>query len=392
MLKFKQMKKLTILCFLVLVGASKIYSQSEYNPVTTASPFLLIATDARSAGLADMGVATSPDANSLHFNAAKYVFSDQDITLAVNYTPWLRNITDDVFLANIVYAKRIDERSTWSASMSYFSYGSIDFYDVSGTSLGAENPYELALDGSYGLKLSDKFAMAVGLRYIRSDFGLKSDNTDLTSSNNFTVDVSGYYQSDQKSYGNFDGLWRAGFNVSNIGPRVKISDSGAKNFMPTNLKLGTGFDFILNSTSTIAATVEFNKLLVPTAPVMDVETGEIIEGKDNDTGFMSGIFQSFNDAPGGFSEELKEVTWALGAEYRYKDLLAFRTGFFHESDEKGARKFFTLGGGYSFKNTQLDLSYLINTSDVANPIANTVRFSLSFNLGGAFQKVKNAKQ
>lgn len=379
------MKKLSLVIISILLGIFNSQAQDEPNPITTAAPFLLIAPDARAGGLADMGAATSPDANSQHYNMAKNAFAESQWQIGLNYTPWLRNLTNDVSLTSAFVTNRINERSAWGAGITYFSLGSIDLTDDIGVSLGSENPNEFAFDGSYSLKLSENFSMGVGLRYIHSDLTLRIENSDIQTINTFSVDLSGYYQSDEANYGNFNGRWRGGFNISNMGPKVELVVGGTESFIPTNLKLGGGFDFILDNVNTITANVEFNKLLVPTPPIIDNETGEILEGKDNDVGFLQGMFQSFYDAPGGLSEELQEVTWALGAEYMYDRTFAVRAGYFHESQYKGDRQFFTLGAGFKFRSSTLDVSYLINASDVTNPLESTLRFSLSINLGDIYE-------
>jgi len=374
--------------FLILIAISSVsttYAQDEINPITTAAPFLLIAPDARSGGMGDIGVATSPDANSQHFNPAKYVFAESQYSIGVNYTPWLRNLTNDVFVSTLTFSNRINEQSAWATSLKFFSLGTIELTDLGGNAIGTENPNEFSLDGSYSLLLSESFSMGVAVRYIRSDFALRVENSDLQTVNTFAVDVAGYFQSEEQNYGDFNGRWRAGFNISNIGPKVSLSEGGRENFIPTNLRLGAGFDFILDDLNTVTANLEFNKLLVPTPPVRDPVTGEIIGGQDDEVGFVAGIFQSFGDAQGGFSEELKEFTWALGAEYKYDEVFAFRAGYFNESDLKGARKYFTLGAGFSFNSTKLDMSYLINSSDINNPLENTLRFSLTFDFGDFFE-------
>lgn len=376
------MKKF-FLILIAILSLSNTYAQDEINPITTAAPFLMIAPDARSGAMGDIGVATSPDANSQHFNPAKYAFAESQFSIGVNYTPWLRNLTNDVFVSSLTFSNKIDERSAWATSLKFFSLGTIDLTDANGNTIGSENPNELSLDGSYSLKLNETFSMGIGVRYIRSDFALRVENSDLKTVNTYAVDIAGYYQTEEKNYGDFNGRWRGGFNISNIGPKVSLSDSGKESFIPTNLRLGGGFDFILDDLNTITANLEFNKLLVPTPPIR--EDGVIIDGKDDEVGFVAGIFQSFGDAPGGFSEELKEFTWALGAEYMYDQTFAFRAGYFNESDLKGARKFFTLGAGFSFKSTRLDMSYLINSTDINNPLENTLRFSLIFNFGDIFE-------
>ena len=378
------MKKYILITLTFILGISNNYSQEIENSITTAAPFLLIAPDARAGGMGDVGVATSPDANSQYWNASKFAFMPSEYSVGVIYTPWLRELTTDVFLGGFSFAKRIDERSAWAGSLKYFNLGQIDLTDINGTPEGTEKLNEFSLDGSYALKLSESYSMAVTLRYIRSDLGIEASNSTINPVNTFAVDISGYFQSQEKNYGNFNGVWRAGYNISNIGPKVSYSDGGQENFIPTNLKLGGGFDFILDNFNKVSVNFEINKLLVPTPSISVNDDGEGPYLQE-DVNFFSGIFKSFGDAPGGFSEELKEFTWALGAEYMYDDAFAMRAGYFNESDFKGSRKYFTVGSGFKFKNTKLDISYLFNASDINNPLENTLRFSLSFDFGEIFE-------
>jgi len=334
--------------------------------------------------MGDIGVATSADANSQHHNPAKFAFLNSQFALGINYTPWMRELVNDVFLGGVSFGNRINERSAWAASMKYFTLGEIQLTDGAGNPIGIEKPNEFSLDGTYALKLNETFSMGVTMRYIRSDFALKVDNSTLNTVNTFSVDISGYYQSEEENYGDFNGRWRGGFNISNIGPKVTYSDGGKENFIPTNFKIGGGFDFILDDYNRINTTVEFTKLLVPTPPIRD-DQGNIIEGEDDDVGFFVGMFQSWGDAPGGFSEEMKEFTWAVGAEYVYNNAFALRTGYFHESDFKGARQYFTVGAGFNFKSAKIDMSYLFNASDINNPLENTLRFSLAFDFGDLYE-------
>ena len=379
------MKKLSVVVLVLLLGLSKGYAQNdEVNPITTAAPFLLIAPDARAGGLADMGVATSPDVSSLHYNPAKYAFSESQWQIGLNYTPWLRNLTNDVSLTSLFVSNKINERSAWATSLTYFSLGSIELTDGSGISLGTENPNEFAIDGTYSLKLSEVISMAVGLRYIHSNLAVRVDNSEIQTINTFAVDVAMYYQSLEKNYGDFNGRWRAGVNISNMGPKVELVVGGQESFIPTNFKIGGGFDFILDNSNTIKAGLELNKLLVPTPPIRDNATGEIISGMDDNVGFLQGMVQSWYDAPRGFEEEMEEFIWQLSGEYLYNDVFALRAGYFHESPNKGNRQYFTLGAGFKFRSTSLDISYLINSSDVNNPLESTLRFSLTINLGDSY--------
>ena len=378
------MKKTAIFTLLVFAVFSNLNAQEQPNPITTAAPFLLIAPDARAGGMGDIGVATSADAFSQHWNASKYAFMPSQFSVGVFYTPWLKELTNDVFLGGFNFANRINERSSWSAGLNYFNLGQIDLTDSNGFPTGTEKLNEFSLDGAYSLKLSEQYAMGITLRYVRSDLGIESANTTINPVNTFTVDISGYFQSEEQSYGDFNGVWRGGFNISNLGPKVSYSNDGEENFMPTNFKLGGGFDFILDNYNKVTLNAEFNKLLVPTPSISINEDGEQ-PYKQTDVAFFKGMFQSFSDAPGGFKEEMQEITWALGAEYMYDNAFALRAGYFHESDMKGARQFFTIGAGFKFKSARLDMSYLFNASDINNPLENTLRFSLSFDFGELYE-------
>ena len=377
------MKKFGIciaLCALVSLKVNAQTNTTQTGGITTATPFLLIVPDARAGGMGDMGVATSADAWSIFHNPAKMTFNDRQIKTGITYSPWLRNLTDDIFIGSGSYINRFSENAAWGAEFRYFSLGQIDLTDNSGNPNGSINPNEFVVTGSYALKLSETFSMGVGLKYIRSNlaFNGTAGNT-LQPVNSFAVDVSGYFQSFEENYGSFNGRYRLGFNITNIGPKVSYTP-GQEDFIPTNLKFGGGFDFILDDYNIISTNVEFTKLLVPTPPVRD-SNGDVVEGKDDNVGWVQGIFQSFGDAPGGFSEELQEFTYALGAEYLYNNAFAVRLGYFHESQDKGNRQYFTLGGGFKTNALNIDLSYLINSSDVNNPLENSLRFSLSFDLG-----------
>ena len=377
------MKKI-ILVTLTFIFALSSNAQEDSNPITTAAPFLLIAPDARAGGMGDIGVATSPDANSQHWNASKYAFMRSQFSIGIIYTPWLRELTNDVFLGGFTFANRIDERSAWAASLKYFNLGQIDLTDINGAPEGTEKLNEFSVDGSYSLKLSESYSMGVTLRYIRSDLGIESANSTIIPVNSFAVDISGYFQSDENNYGDFNGVWRGGYNVSNIGPKVSYSDDGQDNFIPTNLKLGGGFDFILDNYNKVSVNLEFNKLLVPTPSVS--EDGEPPYVQD-DVSFFNGIFKSFNDAPNGFSEEMKEITISSGLEYWYNSLFAIRAGYFNESKMKGNRKYMTIGFGLKYQVFTLDVAYL-QAFQQNNPLAETLRFSLSFNFDKATASVK----
>lgn len=364
----------------VLLITSHLLFSQDRRVITTAVPFLMISADARASGLGEQGVATTPDAFSQHWNPSKYVFSDKLSSVGISYTPYLSKIVNDVFLTNVNFYNVIDQRSAWSASFKYFSLGDIDIIQNPQDIPILENPNEFTLDASYSLKLSEYFALAVSARFLMSDVKLQTVDADSDSASSFAVDISGFFQSDQKSYNSFDGIWRAGFNISNIGPRMKYEELGRKNFIPTNLKVGGAFDFIFDSFNKFSVNLELNKLLVPSPsePIYN-SNNEIVGYKQSDVNFLSGIFKSFGDAPDGFSEELKEFTLAFGLEYVYNDNFALRAGYFNENEMKGARKYLTFGTGFQLEDFSIDLSYLLSTSNIVSPLENTLRFSFTYN-------------
>ena len=372
------MKKIFVSIFLIF-NLLNLYSQDR-RVITTAVPFLMISADARASGLGEQGVATTPDAFSQHWNPAKYVFLDNKSGVGVSYTPYLSKLVSDVFLANLNYYNVIDDRSSWSTSFKYFSLGDIDILQNPQDIPYLENPNEFTLDASYILKLNDNFSMGVTGRYLMSDVKLQSVDSDSSSASSFAVDISGFYQSDERAYENFNGLWRFGFNISNMGPKMKYEELGKNNFIPTNLKLGSAFDFIFDSSNKLSINLELNKLLVPSPSVPIYNSNDQIIGYNQaDITFLSGLFKSFGDAPDGFSEELKEITLSLGLEYTYNDSFALRVGYFGENEDKGARKYVTFGTGFSLEEIDLDLSYLLSSSSVISPLENTLRFSFTYN-------------
>ena len=384
------MKKLSLFTVIaLLLFSGKTIAQEEQDRViTTAVPFLMIAADARAAGMGDQGVATPADAFSQQWNPAKYVFAESQQGFGVTYTPYLSELVNDIFLGNITYYNRISERSAFGASFKYFSMGNIEARDTPEDLPLILSPNEFTLDLSYSLRLSERFSMAVAGRYLRSDLKLAPVDPDATAASTFGVDVTAFYQSDRIDYTNFDGRWRAGAAISNIGPKIKYDEGGQENFIPTNLKLGGGFDFILDNSNRIGTYIEFNKLLVPTPQDFDLD-GDI-DAEDNleynSIGAIEGIFKSFGDAPDGFSEELKEVTYAIGAEYVYDDIFSLRTGYFHESPEKGSREFISFGAGFKYTVVNIDISYLFSTSEVVSPLEGTLRFGLTFNFGSTYNE------
>ncbi len=361
-------------------------AQEQNRAITTAVPFLLIAADARAAGLADQGVATTPDAFSQQWNPAKYVFIKSKQAVGVNYTPYLSSLVNDIGLGNLTYYNRLDERSAVAASFKYFSLGEIEFRENANDLGLIQQPNELTFDVSYVLKLNETFSMSVTGRYLRSDLRLSNLEGDATAGSTFGVDIAAFYQSNEIAFNSFNGRWRAGANISNIGPKISYDDAGQENFIPTNFRLGAGFDFLLDDENRITPSIEFSKLLVPSPQDFDGD-GEI--GVEDNREYQEisefgAIFSSWGDADDGFSEELKEITWSLGAEYMYRDVFAFRAGYFNEAEEKGARKFLSLGAGFRYNIVNLDVSYLFSTSPVKSPLEGTLRFGLTFNFGDEY--------
>ena len=385
-------------------------NSNDSRVITTGVPFVLIGADPRAAGLADIGVATSADAFSQQWNPSKAAFALSKQGIGVTYTPYLGKLVNDVFLGNITYYNRINEQSALGASFRYFSSGEIELRETVDQEPLIVKPNEMLFDLTYSLRVSERIALAVTGRYIRSDLKLQTAIEDANAASSFAVDISSYYQSEEIPMSSFDGRWRAGINISNLGPKLKYDETGQESFLPTNLAFGAGFDFILDQYNTVGVTAKFNKLLVPTPPIKgtvatfvdvdgdgaynsDIDTSyevlddaAIIAGQDPDVTFLNGVFQSFGDAPNGFSEELNEFTWALGAEYWYRDVFAFRAGYFNEHETKGARKFFSLGAGFKYTTINIDISYLISTSKVISPLEGTLRFGLTFNFGDEYDE------
>ncbi|WP_338407849.1 type IX secretion system outer membrane channel protein PorV [uncultured Flavobacterium sp.] len=388
------MKKIALL-ITFLFGVS--FTNAQENVITTGVPFLLVAADARAAGMADQGVATSSDAFSQQWNPAKYAFAIDKQGFSVSYTPYLTDLVNDISLGQLTYYNRLNERSAFASSFRFFGLGNIELRETGDPNEIPRivSPNEFSFDGSYSLKLSEKFSMAVGARYIHSSLKVATDTGDAAPASSFAIDVAGFYQSEEIAYNEFNGRWRAGFNIQNLGPKISYDNTEfSNNFLPANLKIGTGFDFILDDYNKVAVNLEFNKLLVPTPQNPDSNGNGTISSEEraqNNTdyrsiGWLPGVFQSFGDAPGGFSEELKEFTYSVGAEYLYQDSFAMRLGYFHESPMKGARQFISLGAGFKYNVVKVDVSYLFSASKVKNPLENTLRFSLTFNFGDQYDE------
>ncbi|MCR5424179.1 MAG: type IX secretion system outer membrane channel protein PorV [Bacteroidales bacterium] len=381
--------KRTLLAALLLLLAHAAFAQSytgqSKNYISTGMPILLIAPDAVASAMGDAGVASTPDAYSAHWNNAKYAFINNKGGISTTYTPWLRNLgLSDMNLLYLAGYYGINNRSTLAASLTYFSLGDIQHTDEEGTDQGTFMPNEFAFDVTYAMKLSDNLSLGASGRYIRDDLtnGQDVERQTTKAANSLAADVGLYYQKDidQKQ------TMAAGVNISNLGSKLSYSDDDTQNeFLPANLRFGGRYTYNADDFNKISVLLDFNKLLVPTPPQLNEETGEY-EGKYENmadyrsTGSIQGVFNSFMDAPGGFKEEFSEIALSVGAEYWYANTFAARAGYFYEHENKGGRKYITLGIGMKYNIFVFDLAYLIPTSDFSNnPLANTIRISLALN-------------
>lgn len=386
-MKNSQRILLTLLLAVVSAGVFAQDKMDMFNPVNTSVTSQTIAPDARAAGMGDVGVATDPDVNSQYWNPAKYPFCISRAGVSLNYTPWLRQLVSDMDLAYLSGYYRIGDYSAVSASLRYFSLGEVmtNYDSTTGESSGMTiNPYEMSFDVAYSLMLSEKFSIAAAVRWIYSD--LTYDYTDDTSPGSaFAADIACYYN-DYINIGARECQLGIGLNISNIGSKISFGGSEDSEFIPTNMRLGFALMVPIDEFNRFTIAADANKLLVPTYPKQ--EEGESTEAyqqrvqKDYyDVSSISGIFKSFGDAPGGFKEELQEVNWSVGAEYVYNDKFTLRAGYHHESENKGNRKYFTVGAGFRMSAFSLDCGYVIATAK-SNPLDQTLRFTLGFDMDG----------
>jgi hypothetical protein len=383
---FIMIKKISIIsavcimlnCFSTVQAQTVPQSDGKFsNTIQTAAPFLLIAPDARSGAMGDVGAAISADGNSMHWNPAKLAFVENPTGFSVSYTPWLRNLVPDIDLGYLAVYHRLDDRNTIGGSLRYFSYGSIQLTDNSQQDIGIYSPNEFAVDGTFARKFGENFSLGTAVRYIRSSLSNGQFNgQEIRPASALAADVSAYFKNGTMVLGK-DAEVAWGVNISNIGTKVSYSEAAEKSFLPTNLKLGGATTLNIDDLNKFTVALDINKLLVPTSPVRD-ENGKIISGKDPDRSVPSGIFGSFSDAPGGFSEEFKEVSYSLGTEYWYNQQFAVRAGYFYESPTKGDRQYLTLGAGLKYNVFNLDIAYLL-ANQQKSPLAQTLRFSLIFN-------------
>ncbi len=368
----------------------------EYNVISTAVPFLIIAPDARSAGLGDCGVSTSPDVYSMHWNAAKYAFIEEDFSAGLAYSPWLRKLIPDMNIAYLALSKRVSPRSAVALSVRYFSLGEVNFTDEQGVSLGTYKPNEWLVDAAYSRKLGEYISAAIAARFIYSNLtqGVSDGSKPAIS---VAADLGVYYQRPVEWFNGMDATFSWGVAITNIGAKMNYNhNSLKKDFIPTNLRFGPSLKMNFDDYNSLAFSLDFNKLLVPTPPIYlknAAGTGDSLDdgghriiyaGQNDDVSMVQGIFQSFYDAPDGFSEELKEITIGVGAEYWYEKIFSLRAGFFHEAKMKGNRRYLTFGAGLRYNVFGLDVSYLVpvnNTSTSGtNPLEGTLRFNLLVNL------------
>ena len=381
------MSKIKTIIFLILttMPMTGIWAQisvgelaGQVNAIQTAVPFLTITPDSRAGGMGDAGVATSPDVNSQHWNASKYAFKEGKWGVGISYSPWLRNLVNDINLAYLAGYYRIDKLQTVSMSLRYFSLGNIQFTDEWGSTIRSFNPNEFAIDAGYSRAFSEKISAGIVFRYVYSNLtgGTGSGGSDTKPGMSYAADVNMYYHS-RVSLGSNKGEASFGVNISNIGSKMSYTPNQEPDFIPTNLRIGGALGIDLDKFNRLNFTLDLNKLLVPTTPIYNDSTGEIIAGKDPNVSVPVGMLHSFYDAPGGAKEEFHEIQWATGIEYWYNKLLAIRGGFFYEDETKGNRKYFTMGLGLRLNVFAVDFSYLIPLQQ-NNPLAGTLRFTLLF--------------
>ncbi|HPF00147.1 MAG TPA: type IX secretion system outer membrane channel protein PorV [Bacteroidales bacterium] len=396
----------SIISVVVLVGlVSKGWSQSSQdlteqaygiNTITTAVPFLLIAPDARGGAMGDAGAGTSPDVYSMHYNPAKYAFIDKNVGFSVSYSPWLSQLVNDISLGYLTGYKKIDDDQVLAGSLRYFSLGNIVFTDNVGTEIGQFSPNEFAVDVAYSRKFSDYIGGAIALRYIYSNLtgGIYVNGAQSKPGQSIATDIAVYYEK-EIDMGKTPAVFSFGADISNIGAKITYTENQNRSFIPINMRLGPSLTMDLDDYNQLMFTFDFNKLLVPTPPIyaedsagqpIKDDNGDyvIADGKDPKRSIVSGMFGSFSDAPGGFKEEVQELSFSLGTEYWYDQQFALRAGFFYEHPNKGNRKYITLGAGLRYNVFGLDFSYLIPLEQ-RNPLENTLRFTLVFN----FDKVKS---
>ncbi len=369
-LNFLKMSRKILVAILGVFACNVIYGQDNLRTLTTSVPFLTLPVDARGAAMGDVGAATSPDAASMFWNPGKLAFIEADYGGSVSYTPWLRNLVDDMSLSYLTAFTKIRQEDAIGVSLTFFNLGQIQFTDNQGNELQLVNPNEFNISMAYSRKLSRKLGVSLGLKFIHSDLTGRIDaqtsptGTDLKPGNTAAADLAMFYRNDYVIFGNNTNI-AFGANLSNLGPKISYSNNDSADFIPTSLRLGTSIGMDADVYNTFTLSLDFNKLLVPS-------------DANSDRGVVGGAFSSFGDSPDGFSGELKEIAISLGLEYNYDDKFFVRTGYFFEDELYGARKYFTVGAGVKYQVIALDLAYLIPTTR-NHPLENTLRLTLGFN-------------
>lgn len=373
-----------LLLLSLLAGKSALAQQSTGSSVTQTNgvypdvPFLLITPDARAGAMGEAGVAVMPDGNAMSINPAKLAFLEKPYGVSLSYSPWLKNLVPDINLAYLSGYYQLDDRTVIGASLRYFSLGEITLVDEFRNNQGTFSPNEFAIDATYSRRFGDNFSLGTTARYIRSNLTTgQIGGSQQKAGSAVAVDVSAFFKKPTVLFGK-DAILSAGLNLSNIGTKMSFAETQNKRFLPANMKLGGASTFIIDDYNQFTIALDFNKLMVPTDPIRDVD-GNIISGKDPYRSVPSGIIGSFGDAPGGFKEELKEVAISTGVEYTYNQQFAVRAGYFYENPQKGDRRYFTLGAGLKYNMFNLDFSYLVANAQ-NSPLANTLRFSLAWNI------------
>lgn len=373
------------------ISAQQMVELPHSKMILYGVPFLSLSPDAISLGQGDMGVATSPNIFSQHANASKYIFLQDTKGLGISYSPYLNDLAGGMYLAYLSTFKKTT-KGVFSGSFTYFNSGSVDFSQFEMEQYlwqGKQIPHEFAVDLAYGLPLSEHFAMAVTGRFFVSALGINSLR-ERQSVASFSSDIAGLFSSEKIPYNHFYGKYRLGFQISNIGAKIKYTDLGKENFIPTTLKLGGTYDFIFDNEQIISIGIELRKMLIPSPPkyefldqnnnlLQDInEPKQILVGKNNQVSFLKGMFQSFYDAPNGLKEELEEISYSLGINYQFNEDFSFQTGYFSENQEKGYRKFISFGTGFSALKTKIHLAYLFSLSKFVNPLEKSLRISIAF--------------
>jgi hypothetical protein len=393
MINFKPLKKnLMKLSVCVLLSLSSIVAVAQPiidtpdellgqdNAITTAVPFLIISPDARSAAMGDAGVATSPDANSAYWNAAKLVFIDKKYGGSLSYTPWLGKIVNDMSISYLTGFYKLNREQVVALGIKYFDLGEINFRNNINDPLGDFNPREFSFDGTYSRMLTEEFSIGVTAKFIHSNLtgAFSAGGVDAKPGSSVAADIGLFYNKQIKNSAR-DAYLSFGASISNIGAKISYTNADNEDFLPTNLRLGTAYTSDLDLYNKITFTLDFNKLLVPTPPIRD-DAGTIVYGKDDDRSLLSGMFGSFSDAPDGGSEELHELMTSVGIEYWYNDTFAARLGYFNEAKTKGNRKYMTVGLGFRKNSFGIDAAYIVPTNKRDHPLAETLRFTLLFQI------------